>query len=487
MAVGVVAYAGYARHAVDLTPDIDSVRRFLTRFEFGATTVPRDTAKVTLDMLTAGRSSAPEGVGIPDELVVFFGAHKNFAGNDFGDLFPIFARGIYEAGVDLRVVCMASKAGSHFRCVQVELMADVPSVYLGRLEERRLPGRLAEWLADRAADAPVPATLELSHTLPAGLELVPDPALPPPDVVATGAEQTLRWRWDAPAISTTHTVRFAVQADRPLRAVITGRAAVTDSHGVARIQALAPITVTAAGGCITPSPTVPTPTSSPTPTLTPAPTGTRVPAPVYLPLALREHCTPDDRHADVVLVMDASTSMLDPVPSGGTKIDAARAAAEALLALLRFPADQAAVVSFDETARLEQPLTGDAAAVRAALARITHRPFTRIDLGVAEARRELASARHDGDQTAVLVLLTDGRANPVGPEAAVAEAAGAKAEGALVFTIGLGADLDADALVAMASRPAWAYRAPDASDLAAIYERIGGEIPCPAGAFWGKR
>lgn len=39
----------------------------------------------------------------------------------------------------------------------------------------------------------------------------------------------------------------------------------------------------------------------------------------------------------------------------------------------------------------------------------------------------------------------------------------------------------------MASRPAFAYRAPDAEDLADIYRAIAVAIPCPAGAFWGGR
>jgi hypothetical protein len=86
-----------------------------------------------------------------------------------------------------------------------------------------------------------------------------------------------------------------------------------------------------------------------------------------------------------------------------------------------------------------------------------------------------------------MVVLTDGRANPVGPEAAVAEAQIAKDAGALLFTIGLGDDLDDAALAAIASRPSWAYRTPNAGDLIAIYERIGGAIPCPADAFWGGR
>lgn len=62
-----------------------------------------------------------------------------------------------------------------------------------------------------------------------------------------------------------------------------------------------------------------------------------------------------------------------------------------------------------------------------------------------------------------------------------------KGGGVAVFTIGLGDDIDTAALIAMASRPAFAYRAPGAEDLANIYRAIAVAIPCPATGFWGGR
>jgi hypothetical protein len=70
---------------------------------------------------------------------------------------------------------------------------------------------------------------------------------------------------------------------------------------------------------------------------------------------------------------------------------------------------------------------------------------------------------------------------------AVAEPTRAKEAGVTVFTIGLGADLDFAALTAMASRPAFFYNAPDGEALAGIYHGIAVAIPCPVGAFWGRR
>jgi len=87
----------------------------------------------------------------------------------------------------------------------------------------------------------------------------------------------------------------------------------------------------------------------------------------------------------------------------------------------------------------------------------------------------------------VMIVLTDGLANPVGPEVAVAEAQSAKADDITIFTIGLGDELDVWALAAMASKTTYFYRVFDAEDLAAIYLSIAVEIPCPAGRFWGGR
>ena len=76
------------------------------------------------------------------------------------------------------------------------------------------------------------------------------------------------------------------------------------------------------------------------------------------------------------------------------------------------------------------------------------------------------------------------RANPVPVEVAVEAARQARADGVTVFTIGLGDDLDLEALAAMASRPHYFSRAPTAEALADIYRDIAGELPCSAGVLW---
>jgi len=241
----------------------------------------------------------------------------------------------------------------------------------------------------------------------------------------------------------------------------------------------------------------PLPTRSATPsatapaTATPTPSATRAPAPTYLPLALVERCDPARQRIDVALVLDASTSMAEPARDGRAKRDAAIDAARIFLGLLDLATaegDQAAVVAFNATAVVLAPLTADRAALDAALDGIALAQQTRLDLAVAEGARVLSDAttRRAANQP-VLVLLTDGRANPVPVEDAVGEANRAKDAGVSIFTIGLGDDLDFDALAAMASRPDAFLRAPDAEDLAAAFRTIARRIPCPAEAFWGGR
>ena len=87
--------------------------------------------------------------------------------------------------------------------------------------------------------------------------------------------------------------------------------------------------------------------------------------------------------------------------------------------------------------------------------------------------------------TPVMVVLTDGRANPVPVDVAVANAAAAKAAGITVYTVGVGTDLDVEALRAMASSPAHVHLAPDAEQLADVYRAIAVALPC-AGRYWPR-
>ncbi len=237
----------------------------------------------------------------------------------------------------------------------------------------------------------------------------------------------------------------------------------------------APATLTATA---TATPTIRDTATTAPPTATA--TLTPLPRPVYLPLILGERFIPKRRHADVVLVIDASSSMT------GAKLAAAKAAAAAFVAAMRLPEDQVAVVAFNRDAVLAAPLTGDAAAVTAALDGIRPLPGTRIDRGIEMALAELEGPDHRAGNAAVLVVLSDGQQLD-GPASAAASAAQARQRGVAIYTIGLGADAALGFLAELAGDPSRSFFAPEPAQLTAIYLDIAAVIPCDPGDYWGRR
>jgi Mg-chelatase subunit ChlD len=240
-----------------------------------------------------------------------------------------------------------------------------------------------------------------------------------------------------------------------------------------------PIPTATATGVLSATPSLPAPPTA-------VPTGAQVS--VYLPTLLHEHCTPTQRRMDAALVIDASSSMLQSTVIGRTKLAAAIDAAQVFLSHVHLETgDQAAVIAFNGDAWLRARLTTDRAVLYSALTGIQTAQYTRIDRGIAVAHEELTGSRRRADNIAVMIVLTDGKANPVPVDVAIDEARRAKGSAIVIFTVGLGADLNVDGLRAMASAPDYFYIAPDAERLAEIYEAIAVAVPCAANTFWGRR
>jgi uncharacterized protein (DUF58 family) len=186
-------------------------------------------------------------------------------------------------------------------------------------------------------------------------------------------------------------------------------------------------------------------------------------------------CRPGARHADVVLVLDASSSM------AGAKLEAARSAAVAFARAVELPADQVAIVGFNSGGWLAEGLTGDLAAVERAVAGLAMVQGTRIDLGLRVALDELAGPRRKPANNPVLILLTDG-IQQGDLQAPLDLADQARAKGITLYAVGLGADVDTAYLLRLALDPAHYRAAPGPEQLRAIYEAIAGALPCPGGA-----
>lgn len=243
-----------------------------------------------------------------------------------------------------------------------------------------------------------------------------------------------------------------------------------------------PVTPTSARVTLTAAPTL-----TAEPTVTAIATTARAPLALYLPLVVREHCAVKHLRADIVLVIDTSSSM------AGAKLADAKAAARGFVALTDLAAgrDQVAVVQFDQAAVLAQGLGRDRAAIEVTIAGLATRQGTYIDRGLRTAGEELAGPRREPANRAVIVLLTDGRQSTAPgdaePGAEVRAAEEARGAGIVVYTIGLGADVDAAALQTMAGDSRRAFLTPRSADLARIYGEVAQDIACPGARFWPRR
>ena len=359
-----------------------------------------------------------------------------------------------------------------------------------------VPGAFGRALADLVRDS-LPITVEsfvIDEAVPEVLDLVAGSAWPAP-ALADAALGRVRWSFTAP-MSEVVTLTYRVQPQRVMTTSFdTGTVVLTDTTGASSLIPIPSAALTVTELCETPTPTattipptvtdVPPPPTEPPPT-EPPPTATPTLGPVYLPLVLNEQCVVGQTHIDVVLAVDASTSMLQEIGNGRTKLDAARDAAAGFLGQLG-ASDQAAVVAFNREATLMQPLTTNRIALDGALANIEAAQQTCLPCAIDVAVDELRSDRRNSDNTPVLILLTDGKSNPRPASEAEGRAAEAKQRGVIIFTIGLGDDLDFEALAHIASKPDYYYHAPDAEELSDIYEAIAVEIPCPAEDYWGRR
>ena len=133
----------------------------------------------------------------------------------------------------------------------------------------------------------------------------------------------------------------------------------------------------------------------------------------------------------IFLLIDASSSM------AGDPLIEAQEAARAFLERCDFTQTEVGLISFSDEVTLQAEATDNARRVLAAINRLVADGTTNLADALSLARSNLLEI----DRTRYIVLLTDGY--PDAPEAAIAEAEGARAEGVEIVAIGTGdADLD---------------------------------------------
>jgi Mg-chelatase subunit ChlD len=152
--------------------------------------------------------------------------------------------------------------------------------------------------------------------------------------------------------------------------------------------------------------------------------------------------------------------------------------------------DQAAVVSFADTASdpIESLLTNNLTQATAAIDGMSILSGgvqnTNIGDGLLKAMNELTSTRHNKDAERAIVMLTDGIANrptkqgdPNYPENHALQVSNeAKSAGIEIFTVGLGKEVDAEFLGAIASSTNEYFGSPSTKELLGIYSNIATKL-----------
>ncbi len=176
-------------------------------------------------------------------------------------------------------------------------------------------------------------------------------------------------------------------------------------------------------------------------------------------------------NVDIAVALDSSSSMKQLFFSGsdpwGRRRDAARNLADRLSS-----SDRLAVIDFDERSQVLFPLTRldtpqARQAAKSAIDRIDDDGGTSLDAGLLSSIQELSRNRIAGRKQHV-IFLTDGLGHY--QSGAAARAAG---QGIVIYTIGLGNDVDAALLTGIALQTGGKYYpVEDASDLVNVFENI---------------
>lgn len=183
---------------------------------------------------------------------------------------------------------------------------------------------------------------------------------------------------------------------------------------------------------------------------------------------------------DVVLAIDLSGSINDDGGAPPEPLATVLRAASGFAKRLK-ENDQVGIVTFATDAEITERLSSDRTRIAGAVSALSvskkeETGSTNTGDGLRAGIIELISERHNPDARKIIVLLTDGKANAPKTETAEAYASEMAIEaynrGVVVYTIGLGTNVNEEFLASLATTEKHSYRAVSRATLDEIYQSI---------------
>ena len=215
------------------------------------------------------------------------------------------------------------------------------------------------------------------------------------------------------------------------------------------------------------------PACSATPNKTASPARVQLGEHVTVTLQVEGDCPSRERKADVVLVIDRSSSM-----GRDNKLVDAKAAATAFVDAMDPTLIHVGVVAFDDVVEDIIDLSDDPAALRRAIAGIAMDRGTNLVDSLERGRRMVLGPSSRADAQPVIIFLTDGNHSVSTPPIGAIDTviAAVRTDGIDAYSIGLGNDADSVLLRRIASDPSKYYGGIRGGQLGDIYLQIGGRI-----------
>jgi Mg-chelatase subunit ChlD len=198
----------------------------------------------------------------------------------------------------------------------------------------------------------------------------------------------------------------------------------------------------------------------------------RVPQ-LYLPTLYRPTCVPLAEPADVVLLVDRSSSV------GNAGLQEATGYVGAFLDALDLTRDRIALVAFDQFARVLAPLGSTRAEIAGRLASLAPAPGTRLERAIQAGVAEITGPRVRPGRRRLLLLVTDGvQLGAGGDDVVLTAAAAARAQDVGILSLALGPRPNLALLDALAGAPGRTVPAASPTDLARAYRRLADTAAC---------